>query len=479
MVRTASLLASAAIPALLYLLYVSHYAVDAPNADDWNVIQLASNVVHHAEPLSDLWSQHGDTRIFVANLFFAAFGRFDHLNEKHIMFFSAGTYIATFVMLLFLFRSYLRRRLTFIPVLAFGVVWFSVADVQNSLWSFQMAWYLVVFFFVAMAYFLVSRRRYLKLFLALGIAAAVLASLTEVQGFVVWPVGLVCLLWASPWGRRTYYESAIWVLAAVLTTRIYLHNFNWAAATNICVGEGGQPKTCSLTYGLWHPVELAKFLSVLAGNVFPTLPGTYTQTHEVLGAAIWIAAGFVAVQSIRNRRTETNPLPALLIAFALQFDLMLALSRLGQGARGAGKNWYTMPNVILLSGIVVYASGHVPDLRKARGPGGGRKPLERFAFIALAAFLVVQCVVATQFGITNGRFQRKYATNIARVMVNLPAIPKTKQDCYFTSVVVGPSASQLYAILAVAQRDHLTLFRPGGSERYRAQGPPRIAQCDH
>ena len=56
--------------------------------------------------------------------------------------------------------------------------------------------------------------------------------------------------------------------------------------------------------------------------------------HEFLGAAIWIVGGFVIVGSIRDRRLGVNPLPLLLVAFAFQFDLMLALSRRARCHRG-------------------------------------------------------------------------------------------------------------------------------------------------
>ena len=477
-VRRVLVAAAAGIPALLYLLYVVHYSIDVPIADDWGVIPLASHAVHHQVTLGELWSQYGDTRLFVGGLLFAAFGMFDHLNEAHIVVFSAEILIATFVLLLFLFRAYLRRPLTFLSVFALGVVWFSVADVQNALWSFQLAWYVVVFFFVAMAYVLLIRRERPNLFLALGIVAAVLASLTEVQGFAVWAVGLICLVWVSPWARRTYYESAIWISAALLTVAMYAHRFDFGAAKNICVVEGGPQASCSPTFGLLHPVQLAKFWTVLVGNVVPTLPGQQIVAHQLLGTAILVVAVFVVVQSIRERRTQTGPLPVLLIVFAVQFDLMIALSRLGQGIVSAGRNSYTMPNVILLAGIVIYASARVPKRPVMHGWTGGSDRRTIVPVITLSAFLVVQFVVATQFGITNGRIHQARAANIARVVVNLEAIPGNRRACYFHSVVAGPRLRKLNEARRLAKRNRLSLFQRSSETRYLAEGPPRVAHCD-
>jgi hypothetical protein len=476
--QKALLAAGVGAPILLYLLYVNRYSLNVPVADDWNVIRLASAAIHHKITLHELWVQYGDTRLFVGFLFFAAFAVVDHLNEKSIILFSAGIFIASFVLLLFLVRSYLRRRLTFFPTLLIGVIWFSLADVENSLWSFQLAWYFVIFGFMAMVFFLLVPRRFRNVFFVLAILAAIAASYAEVQGFVVWPVGLVCLLWTSPWTRRTYVESGIWVSAAILSTLFYLHGFIFSADTDICVVEGGNRAQCSLTYGLSHPVQLAKFFVVLVGNVVPTNPGTYVAAHEFLGAVICIVAIWTVVRSIRERAVQGNPLPVVLIAFALLFDVMLALSRLGEGLLGAGLNRYTMPNIVLLVGIVVYLWAHPPNLMTATRQSSTPERLKALGTVTLAVFFVVQTVVATQFGITNARAFKASSEAVARVVVNLDRVPPGERACYFQSVVVGPPVSVLEEARDTAIRDQLTVFRPGAKQEYRDEGPPRIARCD-
>ena len=79
------------------------------------------------------------------------------------------------------------------------------------------------------------------------------------------------------------------------------------------------------------------------------------------------------VQSVRERRQQTNPLPLILIVFALMCDLMVAVTHLGQGLlASAGNNRFTIPNLLLLVGIVAYAWGHVPDFRDPARPIGRR-----------------------------------------------------------------------------------------------------------
>jgi hypothetical protein len=470
-----------AVPAIMYMTYLFHYALNVPLADDWNMVPLAAAARHHHIGLAGLWSQYADTRLLLAKLVFAAFGIIDHLNEKSIVLFSGGVFIVTFVLLLLLFRSYLGRPLTFLRVLSLGIVWFSLADVQNALWSFQLAWYFVIFFFVAMVSLFLVPRPDRKWPFALAIIAGIGASLSEIQGFAVWPVGLICLLWTWPIGRQMVYKVAIWVSAAGVTALIYFHGFTFGNSS--CLIQGGRLGNCSLGSALLHPFQLARFLVVLVGNVVPgtnwaPLPARYLLPYELLGTVILSGAVFVLVQSIRERRAGTSPLPLVLIVFALLFDLMLATSHLGEGLTYAGVNRFTMPNVVLLVGIVVYAWAHVPDLRAAREIPTGRKRLKLVGLGTLTLFLAFQCIMATRFAITNGRATRATNVTTARVVVNLDRLSPAQSACAFESVVVGPPLYGLYAIRDVALRNNLSLFNSSTSRIYRAEGAPILTQCE-
>ena len=57
LVRKILVVAAAATPAALYLLFVYHYAVNVPFADDWKDIQTVSSAFHGHLTMSLLWSQ--------------------------------------------------------------------------------------------------------------------------------------------------------------------------------------------------------------------------------------------------------------------------------------------------------------------------------------------------------------------------------------------------------------------------------------
>jgi hypothetical protein len=469
--------AAAIVPALLYLLYVAHYSVNVPYADDWAMVPVANSALHGHLSLHQLWFQWADTRLLVPALVFVIFAVVDHLNIQAILVFSAGVFIASYLLLLVLLRAYLGRRLTFVPVFVIGIVWFSLADVQNALWSFQVAWYLATFFFIAMIVALMAPRRHRSIFLGLGIIAAVAGSYSIIQGFVLWPIGLICVLWRTPWGRRTCIEAATWIAAALVTVLIYLPGFN--AANPEC------PLTpsCAPSFGFLHPLLLVRYMTLLMGNVVPT--SFYAVhpdilLHELLGTGILIAATFVVVQSIRDRRSRANPLPLLLIIFGALFDLAIALGRVGQGLIGAlNDNRYTMPNLILLVGIVIYACAHPPRLKEGLHGADGRRRIRigAIALVMMSTFLLLQVVVATRFGISNARVIHQTYETDARVVVNFQDIPMAQQSCDASFAVLplfSPASAYSFLRLyrGVIAQGHLSVFEPSTQRLYASEGTP-------
>ncbi len=471
----------ACVPALLYLIYVFHYSVDVPDADDWDAIGFVASALHGHLTIGALWGQYVAGRPFFPRLVLLAFGLVDHLNEKSITLLSATAFITAFGLLLLSFRNYIGRRLAFLQVFSLGLVWFSLADLENALWASQLAAYIVVLLFAAMMYFLFIPRRRRHLFFALGIVAAIVASLTYLQGFLLWPVGLVCLLWAGPRGRRTLWEVAIWISSAAILVAIYFHGYVSADAT--CLAEGGNRAVCSPGYGVLHPVLLVRYVLVLVGNVVPTSltsisPGQLREC-ELIGSVVCVVSIFVLIQSIRERHVRKVPLPMLLIVFALLFDLMIAQGHLGEGLSSAGIDRFPMPNIILLVGILMYVWGHLPDWRDMRwnhGPRRGR--LTFLGFSVLMALVVAQCAETTYFGISQGSAFRAANVRTARVVVNLDRIPSARRACYFESTVVGPPLFDLQVWLGLAERNRLSVFQRSTWRVYRAEGPPTIVQCD-
>jgi hypothetical protein len=472
-------LAAGSVPPVLYLLFVIHYASNSFWGDDWSVTPVVHAALHGHLTLGELWSQYNESRLFFGTIVTVFFGVANRLDLRSVIIFSALVFIATYIVLLSLLRRYLDRPLRPIPVLSVGVVWFSLADLQNSLWGFQVSWYLTLFGVMIMLFALLVPEDRRRLWLIIAIAAAVAASLSTVQGFLCWPLGAICILWNPPENRHVRWESAVWIGAFVATLVLYLPGYSFN--DNGCLPASA----CSPSVALHHPTAALAFFLALIGNVLPhaiIFSGAFVSAgsavlHEVLGAVILLVAAFILVQSWRHRKsTERVPLPLLLICFSLAFDVTITLGRGGSGGGGALEaNRYVMANLVLLTAIVMYALAHIPALLVPRPTRSVQRSLGWVALAAMTVFLILQVTVASQFGLRNAPAIHNGMQQSARFFLNLDRIPEQDLACE-SYVELFPQAGALLSFgekFRDASQDHLGPFQPAAARSYSHRSAQR------
>ena len=198
--------------AVLYVTFVAAYGVNGLWFDDWGFVSL----VHAAQTghlsLGLLWAQHNENRMAFPYLVMLAIALPTHYDTKVVMILDAVLFVGTFGVWLAIVSSYCQRRVTLPLVAVCGVVWFSLADWQNALWGFQLAWYLILGALMLMLLLLLNRspdRSGPGRFVG-AVVVAVVASYSSAQGLLLWPVGLICLAWAwrGPGRSRRARRSA-------------------------------------------------------------------------------------------------------------------------------------------------------------------------------------------------------------------------------------------------------------------------------
>jgi hypothetical protein len=470
--------ATAGAVAGLYLIYIVHYAVDAPAGDDWSVIATVDSALHGHLTFNALWDQHFESRMLFPNLLFITAGFIDRYNLRSIIILSALIYIASFFLLLVMVRAYIGRALTALPTLILGLVWFSLCACIDALWAFQIAWYMVVLALVCLLYVLLVAKISWGASLALGIAAAVVASYSAVQGLLLWPVGLLVLLWATPWVRRTYVQAGIWVAACVATSAFYLRHFAVAFTVTLCPPKAN----CTAGYALTHPVQFASYSLRLMGNLFPSTTESTGLPQELLGLLLCIAGAFVIVQSFRERRGMTRlPLPLALVVFAALNDGSLVVGRLGFGSPGDGE--YTLPQVVLLAGILIYIWGHLTTRPSDASVGSWRRNARVIGYGTLCCLLAVQLIISMNYGLKEAAKRQRLTSDTGRLVVNLNQIPPAQVGCdeswFFTDFIVPTNVEEgvMRPIIGIARADQLAMFNSGAYKAFRAEGPPSVPEC--
>jgi hypothetical protein len=337
-----------------------------------------------------------------------------------------------------------------------------------------VSWYLTVFFLVLMllAFFVPTNHR--TWWLVVAMVAAVGGSLATVQGFLLWPLGLLSLLWARPLERRQLKEAGAWIGAMIVTVVVYFPGYNFN--NNGCLPAS----SCSPSIAFHHPATAIRYFFALIGNVVPggvvSLPAVRNAGRfEAVGAVLFAAGVFIIVQSWRHRTSRDRiPVPLLLVAFSLAFDITVALGRSGVGAVGAvNNNRYVMANLILLVGIVIYV-WKPPAIRA----GGDNRKLYVYwlGLVVMTVFLVVQVKTATSFGLTNGRITHTLTSESARFFVNMDRVPVPDRSCLMSDILFFQAgALESFSLkLGGAAHDNLGEFQPKSWHYYRSMGPPAV-----
>jgi len=455
-------LITAGAVAVVYLLFVLYYSVNFMFWDEWTLVPIIRAALHSQLTLSLLWAQHNENRMLVPNLVIVGSALLHNYSSRTIILLSATLFIVSYGLLLATFRIYVGRSLTPLHALTLGVVWFSLEDTENSLWGFQLAWYMIVLLLLVLLFLLLKDWRHRNVVLVLAALSAVAASFSSLQGLLLWPIGLVCLAWGRPVSRRRYVECGIWLVLGALTTGIYFWNYNFNAT-----GGGSSP-----AFALHHPVAAARFVLAALGDVVPTTT-TDLMAHEVLGVVILVVAIFVVIRSVLERTSLTSTaLPVALILFGTLFDGSVALGRLGFGVADALGTRYSMANLLVLTGIVAFAWAHIGSWREVRARVGRRGVILRVGTVLLAAFLVIQCVTSMNVGSDTASASHRSRILGARTVVNLDALPASQAQALVSVDVWGVPVSELSPYLQESQEDHLGVFAPGPYDHYRSLGPP-------
>lgn len=439
-----------------YLVFVLRDSVDVPFWDEWSVIPIVNAGLHHSLTFSMLWAQHSENRMLFPNIIFVLFGRFDHYDDRSILLVSAVIYIVGYWLFIALWKAYAQRPASITAAILVGLVWFSFEDWENALWSFQIAWILIVVLLMVML-FALSRAKIRWWHTAVAIVVAGIASFCSLQGLVLWAVGLVCLAWRIKGTRRRLAFGAAWIAAGALATGLYCIGFTFK--------EGGNS---GAHVALAHPVQTARYFFTLMGDVIPTT-APHLGMHEVIGAAIFAVSIWVVYRSIRERHPNpTLPLPTALVLFGLGFDISTALGRTELGIPQALSSRYTLANLLVVAGIAAYFLRPVPlrahHQRSARVPA-----LVATTIVVLA--LVAQVVIADHYGWTEGQTTRGQRVLAARTVVNLSEASRAAEQLR-VSEFVYPSLTDVQPWLEEARADHLSAFYPPVARSYHRMGFP-------
>ncbi len=441
-----------AIPVVVYFWFLHHYALNVIFWDQWSDIY----VIGH-QAWSNLWGQHGDHRILFPNLVVITLADTTHLNIVVEEFISAGCLLVATALIVLAHR---RRApgtswLFYVPVVA---VMFSLNQVQNTLWGFQLAWYMVLVALAA-AIYVIDRPVLSWPALALAVLITVVGSFSSLMGLFIWPAALVILLQR----RRPRAFVWVWLGAALVTVVIYFHSFAFNQPTS---GNNN-------SYAFHHLLATFKYLTFGLGGSVGLAPSP-AWLAELFGAVLLVVScGVLVGSALRRDETSGRSIGAALIIVGLLFAASTALGRTWSGLFFASR-YNTFYFLLLVGSYLALFDRFTAPLERptsattelpaasasspsANGPARPRRRAWQVAVLVVVAVLVcVEVVSGTRQGINEARSWSAHQQLVAAVSLNIDHVP----DSTINSAGLYPGTPPwfLRSMAAEATAKHLSLF---------------------
>ena len=449
------------LPVAGYLVLLSCYSLNVIVGDQWNDISVINGSYAHFFDWSSMWALHGENRIFFPNIIVVLLAHTVHYNIQVEEYLSAVMLIGATALLIWAHkrRSPSTPWLYYCPV---AILTFSIVQWQNTLWGFQMAWFLVLLS-LAVAVVLLDKVRLTWFVFFAAIGAGVVGSYSSLQGLLIWPAGLILLYHR----RRAWHFFVAWIVASSAVIFGYFYHFNNPA--------GRYP------YAMFkYPLVTAKFYLLLIGDVIglPINNGPSPNLAVVMFGLLIVIVAVVMLLAYGLRRDENggSPVGLVLICVGLVFAVTVTQGRIIFGYNAASLSRYTTFDLLVLVGLYLtileppLRRREIPQVKAAarsvnfeadQEPVPSRTPAwfthGRFRWIraVVVAAVAVQLSLGINYGLPGAQGNFEYKSMSVKVLRNIDHTGDGAVQYYLD---IFEPASWIRRQAAVAEEHRLSLF---------------------
>lgn len=325
------------IPATVYFWAFLRYSIDMPAGDDYDVIL---NWLHRfiqsqgfASKVGLLLEAHNEHRIVLDH--FVVMINYLMLGRINFIYLDAVGLLGLLLILALLIKVARQSGLSIVQLIPISFLCFNMR--QWELISFPMAsiqqyWQLL---FALLSLYTLQKRGDRGLFFPASIALAILASLTGAGGLIVFPVGLLLLVFS-----KDMKAGSIWLgfLLAVFLAYFVVLEY-----------RGSPISHASHEMVLKHPGEAIRYtLAFLA---------SYVRTSGMaiaLGALTATLCFFMCIGADRSKSARSSLIPLSFIIYIISVAAAAGLSRVSMGIDEALSSRYTIYSLALVASIYIH-----------------------------------------------------------------------------------------------------------------------------
>jgi len=292
------------LPLLILILFILRFRVEAPLADEWNLVPLIDKLYKGTLQFKDLWALHNEHRLLFPRMLLLVLVHIGHWTMLYELLVIVAFALVTFFAVLFLLK-----KIHFSPDVpaawltpVFSFMFFSLNQSEN--WFF--GWNVQIFMSVAavtLGLILVGGVKISWPRLIAAAALGIVATYSFANGFLFWPLAIL-LLWQE---RKSLNHPvmvfAFWIAVAAISFFSYLVGYT---------SPGGRPSPWSF---LHDPVSALNYTFAYLGSPLMAF------CKKAPFVAQWLALqGFIVPKSIqwlaRNSASFAGLFGVMIFVFA-------------------------------------------------------------------------------------------------------------------------------------------------------------------
>ena len=216
----------AAIPPIILIFFLLKYRIEAPVADQWELVSLLDKAYNDTLTVKDLWVLHNEHRPFFSRLILIVLAQLSHWTTLYELLTNFVIASVTFLGIIFLLKKaeieFSASLLGLIPAISFIIFglhqsesWFNGYNIQIFLNIAAVTWALI---FLG-THQLNWKRTILAAFLGL------IATFTFANGLLLWPLGVWILYIRIRHFGKGWNLLAFWLLISTVSIALYFTGY--------------------------------------------------------------------------------------------------------------------------------------------------------------------------------------------------------------------------------------------------------------
>jgi hypothetical protein len=341
------------IPIVFLFVFIKQFSVNVPIGDDWVLLSLFHQVKMGTISFEQLFSQHNEHRMFFPKIIFILLAFLSNWNIEVELWFSFIMSLASFFLIYKISqKNFATQSYLFIAVNVIScIIFFSPVQVENWLWGFQIAWFLIIACMILATYIIVVPNNLSARYkILISASCCFVATFSSAHGLLTW-ISMIPLLISIDLQLKEKVKLLItWFLLFLCSFIGYIIGYQKPSY---------HPDTF---FFIKKPIFFLQYFFNLIGSPFESL--NQSIIIGIIFTSIFVyfnylfVKGLFSADKIESNKSITEKIaPWLAIGwFTVLFALITAIGRSGFGnlSQATSSRYTSIINLLYISSLQIY-----------------------------------------------------------------------------------------------------------------------------